>query len=626
LLNKVDEEMLDYNVFVLDADEEKMRHTIGHLMMHSCGSGVPGVERPQPTLSASPSSQGDEVHTVGVDGGASDQVERGEDVKMNSRSSEAGSEMDLVVGDIDIEVDTRIDSDGDINMGERSSSPSRRQEMDNAITDDEPLRNTVDFALREREEMRDLTKATEILSLFPSSGSTNSTPTKATFTKSGLHDSPSGTPLDVSPSVQPPHLQHLSNILSPRSTSFSQNSLSSPAVEYTYNHPDPTVDVTSPATFFDPRVGQVFLGNSGDVPLLAEQPITSIENARARLEDPEADESAPDDPFNYAATNAPSKGLGYDICIECHELAPFPTPAHLRAAEEHLVTLERVWRDRTIRKEMQNIKAGLEPGPEGASTENMKARVETKKLNIPPRPPPHANAIIHIPFPSSPPNSQATLAQLIPVMRFLEKWVKPVGDVHVDVEIEIVPRPKESPSEEPAQESSSETGSTSHVRRWSNSVVASILPSVFGSSSSISSTGAPPRSPSPPPSSSRSRSNTTPASGSNFNPFQQHGTQNSQNPYSPSYSSSYQPPRHQPPAPQRFAPTRPLKILIYSADGYTESSLPSLCLLMSVKGLSLPEAYLELQVGVIMPAQTRKVPLLMLCSGRQASLFLRVPA
>jgi hypothetical protein len=44
-------------------------------------------------------------------------------------------------------------------------------------------------------------------------------------------------------------------------------------------------------------------------------------------------------------------------------------------------------------------------------------------------------------------------------------------------------------------------------------------------------------------------------------------------------------------------PTRPLKLLLHSADGYTESSLAALCLLMSVKGLTLPEAYLDLQIG-----------------------------
>lgn len=47
------------------------------------------------------------------------------------------------------------------------------------------------------------------------------------------------------------------------------------------------------------------------------------------------------------------------------------------------------------------------------------------------------------------------------------------------------------------------------------------------------------------------------------------------------------PPEHRP---------RPLKLLLYSSDGYTESSVPALCLLMAVKGISLPEAYLEMQV------------------------------
>ena len=43
--------------------------------------------------------------------------------------------------------------------------------------------------------------------------------------------------------------------------------------------------------------------------------------------------------------------------------------------------------------------------------------------------------------------------------------------------------------------------------------------------------------------------------------------------------------------------TRPLKVLLYSADGYTESSVPALFLLMTFRGLTLPEAYLELQVS-----------------------------
>jgi len=60
-------------------------------------------------------------------------------------------------------------------------------------------------------------------------------------------------------------------------------------------------------------------------------------------------------------------------------------------------------------------------------------------------------------------------------------------------------------------------------------------------------------------------------------------------------SPSSQPQLVHPPNPIQGR-TRPLKILLYSSDGYTESSVPALCLLMAIKGLLLPEAYLELQV------------------------------
>jgi len=42
---------------------------------------------------------------------------------------------------------------------------------------------------------------------------------------------------------------------------------------------------------------------------------------------------------------------------------------------------------------------------------------------------------------------------------------------------------------------------------------------------------------------------------------------------------------------------RPAKILIWSSDGYTESSVLALSLIMALRGMSLPEAYLELQVA-----------------------------
>ena len=44
-------------------------------------------------------------------------------------------------------------------------------------------------------------------------------------------------------------------------------------------------------------------------------------------------------------------------------------------------------------------------------------------------------------------------------------------------------------------------------------------------------------------------------------------------------------------------PRRPMRILVHSADGYTDSSVLALCLLMFARRCSLPEAYLELQVA-----------------------------
>ena len=47
---------------------------------------------------------------------------------------------------------------------------------------------------------------------------------------------------------------------------------------------------------------------------------------------------------------------------------------------------------------------------------------------------------------------------------------------------------------------------------------------------------------------------------------------------------------------------RPAKVLIWSSDGYTESSVLALSLIMAMRGMTLPEAYLELQVSLLTPA------------------------
>lgn len=52
---------------------------------------------------------------------------------------------------------------------------------------------------------------------------------------------------------------------------------------------------------------------------------------------------------------------------------------------------------------------------------------------------------------------------------------------------------------------------------------------------------------------------------------------------------------------------RPAKILIWSSDGYTESSVLALSLLMAMRGMTLPEAYLELQVSSDGALQSLKI-------------------
>ncbi|KAF5341806.1 hypothetical protein D9611_001965 [Ephemerocybe angulata] len=639
LLSLVEDDLLDYNVFILDGGEDEMRKVaskdgggMAHLMMRSCGSGVPGgVDHGRVGVIASSkgSSAATGPHTIRSDGElqGEKEVEARADLRASVERMDVDVDSEGVLGDMDVDAQ----GGGDYMLVDHQTSKEDFATQNKEQVDDDddlpsaPIPNTVDFALREKEEMRDLTKASEIISLFPSSkyGDRSSPPGTATgmtfkpWTASPLDmaspASTSSTPL--SGQGQPLHLQHLSKLIPPSSpsrsptvSSFQGQQAQTPTVEYAFTHPDTSVDISSPATFYDPLVGQVFLGNSGDVPLAANAKpgvftFASGKVARTGSREPPQDRQAEDkeggekeegsdeelgadDPFSYAATNDPASGFGYDICIECHEMAPFPTPAHVRAAEEHLSVLEVMWRDRCVEREKakrnQAAKAarlqrteldpkiqeekddGLEDGDDEEDDDE-----DESPIIVPPRPPPHANAVIHLPFPSSPPNTQQTMAQLIPVMRFLEKWIRPVpGEVKIEVEV----RKKKDTTPTPA--STQQEQNASGVRRWSSSV-ANLMPSVFGGGSNTSAAASPPLSTT----SARSRSFTTPAPSSHH--------RNSSTSSATSAGGS--------PAPTH--PTRPLKLLLYSADGYTESSLGALCLLMSIKGLTLPEAYLDLQVG-----------------------------
>ena len=263
---------------------------------------------------------------------------------------------------------------------------------------------------------------------------------------------------------------------------------------------------SSPSTHWDPSVGQVYLGNANDVPIADEW----VPHSRGSHQT--------EDPFN-SAYNSPTQDGGFDICIECHDFAQFPTPAHMRAADEHLSALDSTWA-------AQHSKL-LDEGAE-----------------LPVRPPPNANSIVHLTFPSSPPANGATISALASFIGFLDSWLKMPGDI-------ISSSGSDQPS---ASRKRGVTFSSSSLPQQTSFTNSFFSPSAYTNSAN--------------------RFRSTSASYSSH-------SDGSTSPYRFSAGS---------------VRTRPIKVLIYSADGYTESSVLALCLLMALRGLSLPQAYLELQV------------------------------
>ncbi|CDO74503.1 hypothetical protein BN946_scf184979.g58 [Trametes cinnabarina] len=327
--------------------------------------------------------------------------------------------------------------------------------------------NTIDFAQREKDEMRDLTQASEIVSV-----------------------------VDPQSNIDPLALAG-----------------------------------SNTASHWEPSVGQIFLGNSNDVPL---PPDRRIRMRTLRNEDED------EDTFDWR-TNDPGQGFGYDICVECHDYAPFPTSAHLRAAEEHLRVLEKRWIERCV-ADMDSV---------------------DPKAPIPLRPPPSASHVVHLPFPSSPASSVVTTNTILPFIAFLERLMQPLGSSSLTYEVAIqhLAPPRAQNSYDVHNRRNTSAGFTPSSLPPPNSFPTSFFPS----------------SPSPP-SSAYTRVRSTSAT---FHPASSPSTPVSTSPTSGA------------PVPLR---TRPVKILIYSADGYTESSVLALCILMATRGISLPEAYLTLQV------------------------------
>ncbi|KAF8632383.1 hypothetical protein AX15_001893 [Amanita polypyramis BW_CC] len=466
---ELDNSLLHYNVFVLSANEEEMRREIPHLMMRiainpesSVSAGWEARDIPGGSIPL-----GGGAHTDRTDGHL---VEQGNEMVPEADARATSSQM----GDIGIDLNMDMGMDVDATSGQTENRPA--QVIDDLESDNVP--NTVDFAQREKDEMRDLTRASDIISCFPDD------------------------------------------------------------LEADQSH---DLSGTRTATHWNPLVGQVFLGNASDVPFIAEQPVrltrvpqaneqpTGADNA---MEAKDVDSETRDNegcPFNYRSSNNPGSGYGYDICIECHDLAPFPSAAHLRAAEQHLVTLEKAWEKRCRSKlDMKSL-------PQGIAEEH-------GGFVLPPRPPPNANTVIHLPCPSSPPNTQSTMASLMPLIKFLEKSIRPM---------EMPPSLSGSEAGRVStlakRDSSPSSGSS---RRWSSAgSPSSLLSGIAYAANAV-----------------RTRSFTTPDLSSSYSANQLQDTR-----------------------------SRPLKVLVYSSDGYTESSVLALCLLMAARGLSLPEAYLELQ-------------------------------
>lgn len=315
---------------------------------------------------------------------------------------------------------------------------------------------------------------------------------------------------------------------------------------------------------WDPQRGQVFLGNANDVP------VTTGASSPRRGSAAEWDFS----------TNDPGKGLGYDVCIECDDMAPFPSQAHMRAAEEHVARLERKWMDRCLREFDARV------GREGEGSVDADAEV-------PVRPPPPANLVVHLPFPSSVAYSGNSIP---PFVSWLETLLKPVAEGKVTYRML---KERERVEGLGRRWSGGANNGKPVARRSTNAATIGHAygggyhqhggsfghAQQFGGPSSL-----PPPSAFPP--SFLPTQGTQPQSSTYTRMRSTSATHLISPPSSSSSSSSTTPP----PVVQVPPRTRPIKILVYSADGYTESSSLALCMLMALKKLSLPEAYLELQI------------------------------
>lgn len=216
------------------------------------------------------------------------------------------------------------------------------------------------------------------------------------------------------------------------------------------------------------------LGNSNDVPMYQHG-------------------LASGDPFANSSQNNP---LGFDICVECCDGAQFPSSMELACAEGHIRKLDELWASRW--------------------------QQEMNGEEVPSRPPPSANHVLHLAFPSSPPSNQYTVNNLLSFVSFLQTLLYPSPQLPV-------------------------ASSASLLNAFDTS------PVPYGSPGSLSG--------------SSSYSSRALSTDPNDN------------------SASSTPVNGAPPI------SRKCKILLFSSDGYTETSILALCLLMAPK----PSHYVSTQ-------------------------------
>ncbi|EPS93075.1 hypothetical protein FOMPIDRAFT_1056322 [Fomitopsis schrenkii] len=216
------------------------------------------------------------------------------------------------------------------------------------------------------------------------------------------------------------------------------------------------------------------------------------------------------------------------------DFVPFPNTAHVKAAEEHIATLERRWVERCV------AELGHVPDKDAVHT------------YIPLRPPPSASNIVHLPFPSSPTNTPGPLNALIPFVNFLESLLQPPPEMTLAQARALVNPPliETFPSSSSGHRRASTSGFQPSSLPPPSSFPASFLPpwpfpSAYTRTHSTSATFLPPL----PPSSNASSSPAVSVSATSVT------TTNTNTALPASFH------------------TRPVKILIFSADGYTESSM-----------------------------------------------------